>query len=62
MSLSQYFATFLPAIETEMRRAVAPSNDPTMMTFYGMLHYHLGWVDADLKPAHSTPANASARR
>jgi len=51
MSLSQYFATFLPAIEIEMRRAVAPSNDPTLMAFYGMLHYHLGWVDADFKPA-----------
>lgn len=52
MPLKQYFATFLPAIESEMRRAVAPSNDPTLMLFYGMLHYHLGWVDADLQPAH----------
>jgi geranylgeranyl diphosphate synthase type I len=51
MPLQQFFATFLPAIETEMRRAVAPSNDPTMTTFFGMLHYHLGWVDADFKPA-----------
>lgn len=52
MSLSQYFSTLLPAIETEMRRAVAPSNNPSMSKFYGMLHYHLGWVDADFKPAH----------
>lgn len=52
MSLTYYFATFLPAIETEMRRIVAPSSDPTMTTFYGMLQYHLGWVDADFKPAH----------
>lgn len=51
MSLSQYFATFLPAIDTEMRRAVAPSNDPAQTMFYGLLHYHLGWVDADFKPA-----------
>jgi geranylgeranyl diphosphate synthase, type I len=51
MSLTHYFAAFLPAIETEMRRAVAPSNDPTMTLFYGMLHYHLGWADADFKPA-----------
>lgn len=51
MSLSQYFSTFLPAIETEMRRAVAPSNDPTMTILYGMLHYHLGWVDANFEPA-----------
>jgi geranylgeranyl diphosphate synthase, type I len=51
MPLSQYFVQFLPAIETEMRRAVAPANDPTLTTFYGMLHYHLGWVDADFKPS-----------
>jgi geranylgeranyl diphosphate synthase type I len=51
MSLSQYFAQFLPAIETEMRRNVAASDDPTLATFYGMLHYHLGWVDTDFKPA-----------
>jgi geranylgeranyl diphosphate synthase type I len=50
MPLANYFATFLPAIETEMRRAVAPSNDPAMPVFYGMLHYHLGWVDADFQP------------
>jgi geranylgeranyl diphosphate synthase type I len=52
MPLTNYFTTFLPAIETEMRRAVAPSNEPTLTTFFGMLHYHLGWVDADFKPAH----------
>jgi geranylgeranyl diphosphate synthase, type I len=53
MPLTHYFATFLPAIETEMRRAIAPSNDPTMTTFYGMLHYHLGWADARFKPEQS---------
>jgi geranylgeranyl diphosphate synthase, type I len=51
MSFSQYIAQCIPAIETEMRRVVAPSNDPTLTAFYGMLHYHLGWVDADFKPA-----------
>jgi geranylgeranyl diphosphate synthase type I len=50
MPLTHYFAQFLPAIETEMRRAVAPSNDPTMTMFYGMLHYHLGWADAAFRP------------
>ncbi len=52
MSLSDYFAQCVPAIEAEMRRVVAASDAPTLTTFYGMLHYHLGWVDADLKPAH----------
>ncbi|NTU63260.1 MAG: polyprenyl synthetase family protein [Chloroflexi bacterium] len=51
MALTSYFTTFLPAIETETRRIAAPSNDPTLTTFFGMLHYHLGWVDADFKPA-----------
>ncbi len=51
MSLSQYFSTFLPAIDTQMRRAVAEADEPTLTTFYGMLHYHLGWVAADFKPA-----------
>ena len=51
MLLSQYFTHFLSAIETEMRHVVAPSNDPALTTFYGMLHYHLGWVDAGFAPA-----------
>jgi geranylgeranyl diphosphate synthase type I len=28
-------------------------DDPALRNFYGMLHYHLGWVDQDFKPAHS---------
>ncbi len=51
MSLTHYHAQFFPAIETEMRRAVAASDDPVLTTFFGMLHYHLGWVDTELKPA-----------
>jgi geranylgeranyl diphosphate synthase, type I len=51
MPLSNYFDQFLPALEAEMRRVVAPSNDAALTTFYGMLHYHLGWVDADFQPA-----------
>jgi geranylgeranyl diphosphate synthase type I len=50
MSLAQFFSTFLPDIETEMRLRVAASDDPRLTMFYGMLHYHLGWVDADFKP------------
>jgi len=51
MSLSNYYAQCVPAIETEMRRVVAPSSDSALTTFYGMLHYHLGWVDAGFAPA-----------
>jgi geranylgeranyl diphosphate synthase type I len=53
MSLTQYFSAFLPAIETEMRRSVAAPDDPALTIFYGMLHYHLGWVDADFQPIQS---------
>ena len=51
--LQNYFATFLPAIEAEMRRNVAAPDDLALTQFYGMLHYHLGWVDADFQPAQS---------
>ncbi len=54
MPLSHYFATYLPAIDAEMRRVVRPSQpDAALDVFYGMLHYHLGWVDADFAPAHA---------
>jgi geranylgeranyl diphosphate synthase type I len=51
-NLRNYFEQCVPAIEAEMRRSVAASDDPAMTLFYGMLHYHLGWADADLQPAH----------
>ncbi len=50
-NLQAYFTQFLPAIETEMRGVVAAPDDPALREFYGMLHYHLGWVDADFKRA-----------
>ncbi len=54
MSLSHYFTKYLPAIDAEMRRVVRPpQGDPALNVFYGMLHYHLGWVDANFKPAVS---------
>jgi len=52
MPLSDYFARYLPAIDAEMRRVVSgPPSDHALTVFYGMLHYHLGWVDVDFKPA-----------
>ena len=50
-NLQHYFAQFLPAIEAEMRRVVQAPGDPVLAEFYGMLHYHLGWVDAGFQPA-----------
>jgi len=45
------FSRYLPALKEEMRRAAeAPANGPSLL--YGMLHYHLGWVDAEFNPVH----------
>ncbi len=52
MTLSHYLTHYLPAIDAEMRRVVnRPQNAQALTAFYGMLHYHLGWVDVDFKPA-----------
>lgn len=43
------FSRYLPALEEEMRQAAkAPTHGPSLL--YGMLHYHLGWVDAEFNP------------
>jgi len=53
MQLQDYFTKYLPAIDAEMRRVVSPPTDAALNFFYGMLHYHLGWVDTEFRPAHS---------
>jgi geranylgeranyl diphosphate synthase type I len=48
--LTNYFQEMLPALEAEMRAVLqADGSQPDL--FYGMLHYHMGWRDADLQPA-----------
>ncbi len=42
------FARYLPALEATMRRAI-PDTEPAAL--YGMLRYHLGWVDTTFRPA-----------
>ncbi len=44
----ELFARYLPALEQEMRQVTTPADGPTLL--YGMLHYHLGWVDAEFNP------------
>jgi len=51
MSLQHYFARWLSHIETEMKQIVGSADDPAYVPFYGMLHYHLGWADANFAPA-----------
>lgn len=41
------FARYLPALEATMRQAI-PDAKPAAL--YGMLRYHLGWVDSSFQP------------
>lgn len=43
-------AGFLPAIESEMRAVLRAGDQTTPDPFYGMIHYHMGWVDGNLQP------------
>ncbi|MBE2200945.1 MAG: polyprenyl synthetase family protein [Anaerolinea sp.] len=47
--LQQLSRTMLTAVEDEMR-AVLQRQDASPDLFYGMMHYHMGWVDANLQP------------
>ena len=49
MSLQDAFARFLPQIETELQEIVRPPQ-PRLEAYYGMMRYHLGWVDENLQP------------
>ncbi len=40
---------YLTAIEEEIQSLLA-EQDPTLTSFYGMMRYHLGWVDENLQP------------
>lgn len=45
-------ADFLPAIEKEMRAVLGADSSVTGSAdpFYGMIHYHMGWADEELRP------------
>lgn len=42
-------AHYLPAVEAEMRAVVRVPEGP-LHPFYGMMAYHLGWLDAEFQP------------
>jgi geranylgeranyl diphosphate synthase, type I len=54
MNLAWAYSTYLPWIETEMRMVVC-SGDERVSGHYGMMQYHMGWVDGSFDPisAHS---------
>jgi geranylgeranyl diphosphate synthase type I len=49
MSLQGAFGRFLPQIEAELQEVVRVPHH-SLGTYYGMMHYHLGWADEALRP------------
>ena len=56
-TVEPFLERFLPAVEAEMQ-AVLACDQNAYDLYYGMMQYHLGWVDEDLKP---TPGRAGKR-
>lgn len=50
-TFKQLSREMLPAIEAEMRAVLRSDRHQTPNTFYGMMHYHMGWVNSKLDPA-----------
>jgi len=50
MNLSDFTARYLPLVEDALRAALA-NDDPALHAHYGMMRYHLGFADADFRPA-----------
>jgi geranylgeranyl diphosphate synthase type I len=48
-NLQLFTKSWLPALEAEMR-TVLSSAEPAVDAHYGMMQYHMGWVDADFRP------------
>ncbi len=48
--IQDYFGRYLPLIEAEMRRVIG-GEEGLYAGHYGMLRYHMGWVDARMQPA-----------
>jgi geranylgeranyl diphosphate synthase type I len=57
MALKEALARLLPLVEDGLRAAIAPAA-PEFAPHYGMMAYHLGFADSQLRPVH---ANAGKR-
>lgn len=57
--LAEFAQEWLPALEREMRAALT-SSDAAVTHHYAMMHYHMGWVDANLQPS-ALPAGKRVR-
>lgn len=53
MSLQPIFDRYLPPLEQALRDAI-PTTRPGLGGHYGMIHYHLGWLDEAFEPVTSS--------
>lgn len=58
MRIQAYQDRYLPLLEAEMRAALGA--DGLIAPFYDMMRYHMGWLDAHLRPVHA-PAGKRLR-
>jgi geranylgeranyl diphosphate synthase type I len=47
--LKTFSSRYLPALEAELRDLLG-SAGPAYAGYYGMMHYHMGWLDRELRP------------
>jgi geranylgeranyl diphosphate synthase type I len=52
MSLDDAYARLLPLIEGELQETVRAADD-SLSGYFGMMRYHMGWVDSELNPVES---------
>ena len=52
MPISTFFDRYIPPLEAEMQ-AIVQTTDSGVADFYGMMRYHLGWVDAGFEPCQA---------
>lgn len=57
--LTRFVGEWLPQVEAEMR-SVLDNSEPTVDRHYGMMHYHMGWLNEALLPEIS-PAGKRLR-
>jgi geranylgeranyl diphosphate synthase type I len=52
LNLQQALDSYLPLVENELRACmVPPPSGDSPPAFFGMMYYHLGWTDAQFRPA-----------
>jgi geranylgeranyl diphosphate synthase type I len=53
MTLQQMFDSYLPLIDDELKSILRPLHD-RQFAYYGMMRYHMGWVDESFRPAETS--------